>query len=160
MLHSFSSKQQDIPAISQAKKKSEIPTISQSAPKSKGRNKFGLRKSKSVRADKATSWARKRKFLLRQGSDPPPVRPGRVVREDSREEEEEADTRQFLKVDVKYITDGEVCYLLLQKLFGCVYDVLFLQCCYVRDHFCMVRNQGCHQLNLIAGKVNGEMALN
>ncbi|XP_072029090.1 LOW QUALITY PROTEIN: oxidation resistance protein 1-like [Amphiura filiformis] len=99
------SKSLDIPTISQAqpKKKSDIPTISQAEPKPKASKRFGLRKTQSVREAKSSSWARKRKFLLRQGSDP---RPGRVVREASKEEEE-ADSRQFLKVDVKYITDGE-----------------------------------------------------
>ena len=84
---------QDIPMVSQ---KPDVPKVSSKA------KRFLLLKSKS-KEEKST---RKRgpKTLLRYDTEP---RPGRVIRERSQEEDVE-ESKNFLKLNVKYITDGEV----------------------------------------------------
>ncbi|XP_038051360.1 nuclear receptor coactivator 7-like isoform X2 [Patiria miniata] len=88
----------DLPVVSQ---KSDIPKVTQSKTSTSAK-RFLLLKSKS-KEEKATSSKRGRKSLLRYQTEP---RPGRVIRDRSQDDDAE-ESKNFLKLDVKYITDGE-----------------------------------------------------
>ncbi|XP_071964022.1 oxidation resistance protein 1-like isoform X2 [Antedon mediterranea] len=90
---------QDLPVVRE--KPIDVPVImakskNDKVPQSK------LKKSKSK--DDYISKSQKFKSFLRKNSDP---KPGKVVRAQSTESETEIGSKQFLKLNVKYITDGE-----------------------------------------------------
>ena len=101
----FSSSAQDLPTVSMKPK--DVPTVSQGpppAPTKKGRGVSGR------------SFSLRRSFTRDHGNDSksrPPLQkavsmpqPGHAIRQQSIDWDTE-DSRQYLKIDVKYITDGE-----------------------------------------------------
>ncbi|XP_033120142.1 nuclear receptor coactivator 7-like isoform X2 [Anneissia japonica] len=89
---------QDLPVVKQ--KSIDVPVVMAKSKNDKI-SKFKLSKSKS--SDQG-SKKQKLKSFLRKNSDP---KPGKVVRTSSKESETEIGSKQFLKLNVKYITDGE-----------------------------------------------------
>lgn len=94
----------DVPTV--AMKPRDVPTVSQAPPPKKGRTgtgrSFSLRRS--FTRDHSDQKSKSRPPLQKAQSLP---QPGHAVRQKSVEWDSE-DSRQYLKLDVKYITDGEV----------------------------------------------------
>eukprot|EP00057_Strongylocentrotus_purpuratus_P019239 XP_011673713.1 PREDICTED: nuclear receptor coactivator 7 isoform X2 [Strongylocentrotus purpuratus] len=93
----------DVPTV--AMKPRDVPTVSQAPPPKKGRTgtgrSFSLRRS--FTRDHSDQKSKSRPPLQKAQSLP---QPGHAVRQKSVEWDSE-DSRQYLKLDVKYITDGE-----------------------------------------------------
>ncbi|XP_071493609.1 oxidation resistance protein 1-like [Diadema antillarum] len=98
-------KKLDVPTVSM--KPRDVPTVSQAPPSSK-KSRSGSGRSFSLRR----SFTRDHRDGTATGGRPPLQKaasvpgPGRAVRQKSTEWDSE-DSRQYLKLDVKYITDGE-----------------------------------------------------
>ncbi|XP_022110273.1 nuclear receptor coactivator 7-like isoform X2 [Acanthaster planci] len=89
----------DLPVVSQ---KADVPKVTQTKTSANSR-RFHLLKSKSKEEKASSSSKRGRKSLLRYQTEP---RPGRVIRDRSQDDDAE-ESKNFLKLNVKYITDGE-----------------------------------------------------
>lgn len=97
---------QDIPTISVSPKVPDVPVV-KPADRPKKNRLFMRSKSK----DDETGGTRERrqkyrkKHVKKQNSTPIP---GRVIRQNTHDSDNDENSKQFLKLDVKYITDGEV----------------------------------------------------
>ncbi|XP_071854258.1 nuclear receptor coactivator 7-like isoform X3 [Apostichopus japonicus] len=95
----------DIPAISVSPKVPDVPVV-KPADRPKKNRLFMRSKSK----DDETGGTRERrqkyrkKHVKKQNSTPIP---GRVIRQNTHDSDNDENSKQFLKLDVKYITDGE-----------------------------------------------------